>query len=39
MATAELLLAQAAHYNHHDPSLQELIKLGGGRMRLSSTEK
>ena len=39
MATAELLLAQTAHYNHHDPSLQELIKLGGGRMRFSSTEK
>ncbi|MFD1383363.1 exonuclease domain-containing protein [Rhodanobacter aciditrophus] len=35
MATAELLLAQTAHF-HHTPSLQELIKLGGGRVNLTS---
>lgn len=35
MATAELFLAQIAYYNHHEPSLQELIRYGGGRMRLA----
>ncbi|CUB06344.1 3'-5' exonuclease [Marinomonas fungiae] len=39
MATAELLLAQIAHFNGHEPSLQELVRMGGGRTRLSSNHK
>lgn len=38
MGTAELLLAQVAHF-HHTPSLQELLKLGGGRSHLESKAK
>ncbi|RDL43385.1 3'-5' exonuclease [Marinomonas piezotolerans] len=36
LATAELLLAQIAHYSRQEPSLQDLKKLGGGHIRLSS---
>ncbi|MBM6552271.1 3'-5' exonuclease [Marinomonas ostreistagni] len=39
MATAELLLAQMAHYNHHDPSLQALLRTGGGRVRLATHKR
>ncbi|WP_067221352.1 exonuclease domain-containing protein [Marinomonas gallaica] len=39
MATAELLLAQVAYFNDHEPSLQELVRIGGGRARLSSNNK
>lgn len=39
MATAELFLAQMAHYNHHDPSLQELLRTGGGRARLLASSQ
>lgn len=39
MATAELLLAQIAHYNGHTPTLQELLKVGGGRLKLASNSK
>lgn len=39
MATAELFLAQIRYFNHHEPSLQELMRIGGGRMRLTSHHK